>query len=138
MAGKGLKSHEEMVGYQHNQEEIADARFMSNGLKLMLLTTDGQVFLTEANNVLAGQHLREIMATSQLAHKYHLEYFVFEHLYPVNGSIAVEFHAKNNLNLLKNTAKDDVSAPSHEKLLKGVVILKTQGNTLSFAKLINL
>lgn len=138
MAGKGLLKNEEVVGYQHNQEEIVDARFMSNGLKLMLLTANGQVFLTEASNVLAGQNLKEIMTTAQLADKYQLDYFVFEHLFPVNGSIAVEFHAKNSLNLLKSAGKDDFALPSHEKLLKGLLILKTQGNTLSFAKLINL
>lgn len=74
---------------------------------------------------------------SQLNAKYHLDYFVFDHIYPVNGSIAVEFHGKNNTNLLKSAQKES-NESSQEKLLKGIVILKTQANNLSFGKVINL
>ena len=42
-------------------EEIEDVRFMSNGLKLMILTTDEQVIVIEAHNFLFGQDLKELM-----------------------------------------------------------------------------
>lgn len=137
LSGKGCLKNEEGTPYSPGQQNIADARFMSNGLKVMILTTQGQVYITEANNLLAGQRLFQIMA-AQLADKYYLDSFIFDHIYPVNGSIAVQFHAKNNLNLLKKTEKDENSASSHENLQKGLIILKSQGNTLSFAKMMNL
>lgn len=43
---------------------------MSNGLKLMILTSYGRIVVIEANNFLFGQNLKEIMSAGQAADKY--------------------------------------------------------------------
>lgn len=39
----------------NQEEEIEDVRFMSNGLKLMALTSFGRIVMTEGINFLNGQ-----------------------------------------------------------------------------------
>ena len=42
-------------------EEIRDARFMSNGLKIMILTNYGKLVVIEAHNFIAGQNVKDII-----------------------------------------------------------------------------
>jgi hypothetical protein len=123
--------------YTNLKEEILDVRFMSNGLKLMILTTFGQIYLVEANNLLSYQNIKDLMLAGQFSDKYIIDSFAFTRLYPVNGTIAVEFHSQSNENLLKNV--DETSETAHlDQLTKGLLIVKLQGNSLSCSKIINL
>lgn len=83
------------------EEKIEDAQFMSNGLKIMILTNYEQIIVIEANNLLFSQSIRDILLTFPLRDKYNLQAFGFTNLYSVNGSIALEFHSKNESNLIK-------------------------------------
>ena len=106
---------------------------MSNGLKLMLLTSYGQIIVIEANSAPVGQAVGDLI----VGEEYHLASFVFTRLYPVNGAIAVEFHGNNGANLIRNCQKGSQNEAS-EELHKGLLILKNQNNTLSLTKVINL
>ena len=67
---------------------------MSNGLKLMILTSHFHIIVIEAHNFLFSQQISELFS-AQNAEKYYLSDFEFTKLYPVNGSIAVEFHSRS-------------------------------------------
>ena len=77
---------------------------MSNGLKLMVLTTKGRILLTEGLNFISIQDIYSVVSNNDnaLENKYLFEQFSFERVYPVNGTIAVEFNSKHGINLLKN------------------------------------
>ena len=51
-------------GLSNQEEEIEDVRFMSNGLKLMALTSFGRIVMTEGINFLNGQKVVEIIRGS--------------------------------------------------------------------------
>ena len=88
----------------NREEEIRDVRFMSNGLKLMVLTTEGRILLTEGLNFISSQDILNIVRSSDLGieSKYIVEEFSFERLYPVNGTVAVEFTSRHGVNLFRN------------------------------------
>ena len=67
---------------------------MSNGLKLMILTNHSHIMVIEAHNFLFSQQISELFTTVN-AEKYYLSDFEFTKLYPVNGSIAVEFNSRS-------------------------------------------
>lgn len=67
---------------------------MSNGLKLMILTSHSHIMVIEAHNFLFSQQISEFFST-QNAEKYCLSDFNFTKLYPVNGSIAIEFNSRS-------------------------------------------
>jgi hypothetical protein len=104
-----LKSENQMgredlqKGMSSKEEKIIDAHFMSNGLKIMILTNYQQILVIEAHNFLFGQSVLEAFADAQVKGKYDLNSFVFTRLYPINGSIALEFSSKNDVNLLKDS-----------------------------------
>ena len=77
---------------------------MSNGLKLMVLTTKGRILLTEGLNFISAQDILSVIRNNDygLENKYLFEQFSFERVYPVNGTIALEFHSKHDINLFKN------------------------------------
>lgn len=54
------------------EEKIEDAQFMSNGLKIMILTNYEQIIVIEANNLLFSQSIRDILLTFPLRDKYNL------------------------------------------------------------------
>lgn len=103
ISAKGnMKSRKESESsYNSFIEEILDVRFMSNGLKVMILSSLGELYLMEASNFLASHNIKDLMTSAQLSDKYFTESFVFNRFYPVNGTIALEFHSDNNINLLK-------------------------------------
>jgi hypothetical protein len=110
---------------------------MSNGLKVMLLTTHGKLVVIEAHNFIAGQSVREMM--EGMSSKYELDSFDFTSIYPVNGVIAVEFNSRYNCNLLKSTEQQQAEHSSvTDTLKKGLVILKVQNNSFALSKVINL
>lgn len=103
----------------------------------MVLTTLGELYLMEASNFLSSQNIKDLMTAGQFSDKYLIDSFVFNHFYPVNGTIALEFHAENDINLLKQV--DSNSETAHlNQLKKGLIILKIQGNNFSCSKIINL
>jgi hypothetical protein len=81
-------------------EEIQDVQFMSNGLKIMILTNYDQIIFIEAHNFLFSQNIHDILAAAQIHDKYKLDSLNFTNLYSINGSIALEFNSKNDANIL--------------------------------------
>lgn len=70
-------------------ELVLDAQFVSNGLKIMLLTNCEQIIFIEAHNFLFAQGIHDVLATSPLSDKYKLDAFRFTHIHSINGSLAL-------------------------------------------------
>lgn len=68
---------------------------MSNGLKIMILTNYQQVIIIEAHNFQFSQGIVDAFVVAQLEEKYDVESIVCTKLFPINGSVALEFHTKN-------------------------------------------
>lgn len=86
----------------NKEEEIKDVQFMSNGLKIMILTTSDSIVIIEGHNFLLSENLCEILTSAQLDQRYNLDLFRHEKLYAVNGTVAVEFSSNKNQNLIKS------------------------------------
>lgn len=115
------------------REQIVDAQFVSNGLKIMILTNYEQVIFIEGHNFLFSQNIPDILAASNLSDKYKIDTFRFTNLHPINGSLAVQFKSVNGNNLLYSSPNDD---GKEEKVTQGFLLLKPQSNYLAFSKLI--
>ena len=132
---EGHAAGKERVGAK--TEQILDAQFVSNGLKIMILTNYEQVIFIEGHNFLFSQSIPDVLTSSNLADKYKLDAFRFTNMHSINGSLAIEFASASGENLLYSAPSDE-SADKEERVTQGFLLLKPQSNYLAFGKLIAL
>ena len=136
-AGKVLGGRKGEEGISKD-EAIVDCQFMSNGLKIMVLSTADRLLSFESQNFLFASDLRQVLQLSHLEDKYHLNWFQFEKVYSVNGTLALEFRSCNGQNIEKTKSEGDEESSEATWLTKGLILLRAQNGCVNLQRCVRL